>query len=139
MKIENISTPALIVKKSVLESNAEKMAALLEGSTLKLRPHYKSHKCSAIAREQIKNGAVGITCAKLDEAIDLADSGVEDILIANQITDAAKISRMAHLANACHLAVCVDNEENVVEIERAAAQAGSTVYCLVEYEIGMER
>lgn len=139
MKIENISTPALIVKKSVLESNAEKMAALLKGSTLKLRPHYKSHKCSAIAREQIKNGAVGMTCAKLDEAIDLADSGVEDILIANQITDAAKISRMAHLANACHLAVCVDNEENVAEIERAAAQAGSTVYCLVEYEIGMER
>ncbi len=139
MKTENISTPALIVMKSIFESNAEKMAAVLEGSSLKLRPHYKSHKCSAIAHEQIKNGAVGMTCAKLDEALDLADSGIQDILIANQITDASKISRLAHLANVCRLTVCVDDRDNIADIERAAALAGSTVYCFVEYEIGMER
>ena len=52
---------------------------------MKLRPHYKSHKCAEIAHEQIENGAIGMTCAKLDEAIDLCDSGIEDILIANQI------------------------------------------------------
>ena len=139
MKIENIVTPALIVQKSIFESNAEQMSALLAGGSLKLRPHYKSHKCAAIAHQQIQNGAVGITCAKLEEALDLADSGIEDILIANQITDAGKISRLAHLANACRLTVCVDNGENVAELEKAAASAGSTIYCLVEYEIGMER
>ncbi len=139
MRTEHISTPALIVKRSILERNAQKMASLLEGSSLKLRPHYKSHKCADIAHEQIQNGAVGMTCAKLDEALDLADSGIEDILIANQITDPAKISRVAHLANACHLTVCVDNKDNIANLEKAAALAGSTVYCFVEYEIGMER
>lgn len=139
MNLKNLSTPALIVYKSVFEKNAYEMAELLKTSKLKLRPHFKSHKCTAIAHEQIKSGAVGITCAKLDEAIDLADSGIEDILIANQITDKAKISRLAHLANACRLTVCVDDKNNTAEIEKAAALAGSTVYCLIEYEIGMER
>lgn len=139
MTLNNISTPALVVDKRIFEENAEKMSELLSGSSLKLRPHYKSHKCSAIAHEQMRKGAVGITCAKLDEALDLADSGIDDILIANQIVDKKKIYRLAHLANACRLTVCVDNEKNILDIEEAASSAGSTVYCLVEYEIGMER
>ena len=104
------------------------MSELLSGGTLKLRPHYKSHKCAAIAHKQIEWGTIGMTCAKLDEAIDLCDSGIESILIANQITDKQKISRLAHLANACRLTVCVDDKDNVTELERAAALAGSTVY-----------
>lgn len=139
MKLNNIPTPALIVNKAIFEENAKKMTELLKDSTLKLRPHYKSHKCSAIAHRQIEDGAIGITCAKLDEAIDLADSGIENILIANQITDKQKVSRLAHLANSCHLTVCVDNKENVDDIERASALAGSTVYCFIEFEIGMKR
>ncbi|MBQ8408632.1 MAG: DSD1 family PLP-dependent enzyme [Clostridia bacterium] len=139
MKIENISTPALIVNKSVFDKNAERMKELLKNSSLSLRPHYKSHKCATIAHKQIEDGAVGMTCAKLDEAIDLADCGIEDVLIANQITDKQKISRLAHLANVCRLTVCVDDKENVADIERAAELASSTVHCLIEYEIGMER
>ena len=139
MKIEYISTPALIVKKDIFESNADKMSKLLENSSLSLRPHFKSHKCATIAHGQIERGAVGMTCAKLDEAIDLSDSGINDILIANQITDPQKISRMVHLANTCRLTVCVDNEQNVLNIEKAAELAGSTIYCLIEYEIGMNR
>ncbi len=139
MKLNHIPTPALIVKRETFEANERAMAELLAGSTLRLRPHYKSHKCAAIAHRQMTSGAVGITCAKLDEALDLADSGIGDILIANQVTDPAKIARMAHLARACHLSVCVDDAENVAAIEAAAALAGSTVYCLIEYEIGMQR
>ncbi len=139
MKLCNISTPALVVFEKPFLSNREKMKSLLSGSSLKLRPHYKSHKCAHIAHEQIKDGAVGMTCAKLDEAIDLADAGIEDILIANQIVDKAKIARLAQLALSCRLTVCVDNEENIIELENAAAHALSTLYCLVEYEIGMQR
>ena len=139
MKTNRIPTPALIVCKDIFEKNEAAMATLLKDSTVKLRPHFKSHKCASIAHRQIEMGAVGITCAKLDEAIDLADSGIEDILIANQITDKEKIARLAHLANACRLSVCVDNKDNIAALEKAAAFADSTVYCLVEYEIGMER
>lgn len=139
MRIEGISTPALIVEEEIFRANAEKMKKLLCGKSLKLRPHYKSHKCAEIAHEQIENGAIGMTCAKLDEAIDLCDSGIEDILIANQIVDKKKVARLAALALDCRLTVCVDNESNIRDIESAAALLGSTVHCLIEYEIGMER
>lgn len=139
MKTTHIPTPALIVDEKIYLENAEKMKNLLCGKTLGLRPHYKSHKCAEIAREQIANGAVGMTCAKLDEACDLCDAGIEDILIANQIVDKKKIARLASLALDCRLTVCVDNEENIRDIEAAAALLGSEVHCLIEYEIGMAR
>ena len=66
-----------------------------------------------LAHLQIKSGAKGMTCAKLSEAIDLVDCGIEDILIANQITEPRKIRRLADLAGDCRLTVCVDNKENI--------------------------
>jgi len=139
MTISGISTPALILDVNILKENAEKMKKLLEGSNLKLRPHYKSHKCAAIAKWQIASGAIGMTCAKLSEAEDLCDVGIEDILIANQIVDPVKIRRAADLAGNCRLTVCVDSLENVDALAQAAANCGNTIHCLVEYDIGMGR
>ena len=139
MLVEQLQTPALILEKKVFRQNIEAMQALLQGKTLQLRPHFKSHKCAAIARLQIQDGAKGMTCAKLSEAEDLADAGIEDILIANQITDPKKIRRVADLAGICHLTVCVDDEENIAALSRAAENAGTVIHCLIEYDIGMER
>ena len=139
MNIERIETPALIVDANILQENIMAMNEMLKDSKLSLRPHYKSHKCAMIAHLQIKNGAKGMTCAKLSEAIDLADCGIEDILIANQITEPKKIRRLADLAGDCRLTVCVDNCENIKELAIAAKNAGTIIHCLVEYEIGMKR
>ena len=139
MRVEQLQTPALILEKKIFERNIQAMQTLLRDKTLQLRPHYKSHKCAAIARTQIQNGAKGMTCAKLSEAEDLADAGIEDILIANQIADPQKIRRAADLAGVCRLTVCVDNEENIHALSRAAKNAGTVIHCLIEYEIGMER
>ena len=139
MDISRIETPALIIDKEIFCKNREAMKNLLKDSSLSLRPHYKSHKCASIAKMQIKDGAKGMTCAKLSEAIDLADSGVEDILIANQITDDKKIRRLADLAGDCHLTVCVDNIYNIEKLAEAAKNAGNIIYCYIEFEIGMER
>lgn len=139
MKVDNIQTPALILDKKILLENIETMKSLLESSNMKLRPHYKSHKCDYLAHLQIQNGAKGMTCAKLSEAIDLADSGIEDILIANQIVDKKKIRRLADLAGDCRLTVCVDDINNIKMLSDAAVGAGNTIHCFVEYEIGMQR
>ena len=112
MKISGVPTPALIVDANILKANAEAMKKLLEGSSLQLRPHYKSHKCASIARWQVESGAKGMTCAKLSEAEDLCDAGIEDILLANQVIDPVKVRRLADLAGNCRLTVCVDNAEN---------------------------
>jgi len=139
MRIEQLDTPALIADEAVMNKNMRTMTELLRGGELQLRPHFKSNKCTAIAHRQIELGAVGITCAKLSEAEDLCDSGIRDILIANQIVDPAKITRMMLLAKKCHLTVCVDDAENARRLSEAAVAADAKLFCFVEYEIGMDR
>lgn len=139
MKISGLSTPALVLDKNILQANIEAMHKIIDGTTLKLRPHYKSHKCAALAKLQMANGAIGMTCAKLSEAEDLCDIGIEDILIANQVVDPARIRKLADLARNCRLTVCVDNKENISALALAAKNSGSTIHCLIEFDIGMER
>ncbi len=139
MKRNDLETPALILDKRIFEANMDKMEKLLEGTPMKLRPHYKSHKCPEIARIQIERGAAGITCAKLGEAEDLAAAGIENILIGNQVVQPAKVKRVGQLAGKCYLIICVDNADNIRELSRAAVEAGTVIHCLVEYEVGMKR
>lgn len=139
MDIQQLQTPALILDLDVFDRNCVKMQGFLEGTGMRLRPHYKSTKCTAIAHMQMEKGAKGITCAKLSEAQDLIETGIEDIVIANQITDAKKIADVAALAKCCRLTVAVDNSQNIIDLEKAAELEDSTIYCLVEYEIGMGR
>lgn len=139
MKVSQIETPALIVERKIFDENMAIMDRLLTHTSMALRPHYKSHKCVEISRMQLAAGAKGITCAKLSEAEDLAQAGVQDILIANQVIQAEKMGRLAVLANKTRLSICVDTAENVLQLERAMAAQGGVLYVLVEYEIGMQR
>ncbi len=139
MKISDLQTPALVLDAAIVRKNSEAMKRLLKDSSLRLRPHYKSHKCAAIAAWQIREGAIGMTCAKLGEAEDLCDAGIEDILIANQIVSPDKVRSLATLAGKCRLTVCVDEIENVRALARAAREAGTVIRLLVEFDIGMER
>ena len=139
MRIEQIETPALILDLDILEHNMDAMDKLLEGSNARLRPHYKSNKCTAIAHMQMRRGAKGITCAKLSEAEDLVLAGIPDVLIANQITEQSKIARLAYLAGCCRMTVCVDSLPNIDDLQKAAAFQNTLIHCLVEYDIGMNR
>lgn len=139
MKVFDLPTPALIADASLITDNMRLMNEMLEGKSVRLRPHYKSHKCSALAHGQISVGAIGMTCAKLSEAEDLAFSGVNDVLIANQVVEPAKIFRLALLAGMCRLTVCVDDIDNARALSRAAINTGTIIHCLVEYDIGMNR
>lgn len=139
MELKYLETPALIVDLDIMEENMAAMERLLADTPMKLRPHYKSNKCPAIVHRQLARGAKGITCAKLSEAEDLIACGVEDVLIANQITHPAKIARLAYLAHCCRLTVCVDSAQNIDALQDACALQGATLHCLVEYDVGMDR
>ena len=132
-------TPCLLVDLDALEHNISLMQAFFDGKPCKLRPHFKSHKCSTIARMQMDAGAVGITCAKLGEAEEVAKAGITNILIANQIVGPAKMARLVELARTTEVMVAVDSETNVGELSRAASAAGVTIGALVEIDIGMGR
>lgn len=139
MLLSQLSTPALVLDGEKFRKNLKTMSALLAGSDVSLRPHYKSNKCSAIAHMQIESGAKGMTCAKISEAEDLITSGISDVLIANQIVDGSKIRRAAELALMCRLTVCADSAENLKELSEAAVRVGSVIHVLIEFDIGMCR
>ena len=62
---------------------------------------------------QLEAGAIGITCVKLGEAEILAQAGIKDILIANQIVDPLKIERLVNLSAYTGVMVAVDSVENI--------------------------
>ncbi len=134
-----IDTPALLINHELLERNIQKMADFFRAGPTKLRPHSKTHKCIQIAQKQIAAGAVGITCAKLGEAEALAEGGIQDMLIANQIIGPIKIARLVQLAQQRNVMLAVDQSENIRELSEAASAAGVTMRCLVEVNVGMNR
>ena len=134
-----IQTPALVLDMDIFEKNLKHLKSTCDKLGLAMRPHYKSAKATALAHFEIEAGAVGLCCAKVSEAEDLVECGIEDILIANQITEKSKIAKVASLAACCRLGVCVDQANNIDELEQAAAFQGSTIYCYVEYDVGMNR
>lgn len=139
MPVENIDTPALLVDLDALEANIAFMADFFAGRPAALRPHVKTHKCPELARRQIATGAVGITAAKVSEAEVFAEAGIEDILIANQVTGEVKIQRLTDLAQTCDLMVAVDDPKNVERLERFCAEKEVQIRVLVEVDIGMKR
>jgi D-serine deaminase-like pyridoxal phosphate-dependent protein len=134
-----VDTPALILDKAKLVRNIRRMADFAAGGPAKLRPHAKTHKCVEIARLQLDAGAVGITCAKVGEAEALADGGISDILIANQIVGPLKLARLVELARRCTVTVAVDDVDNVRRLSAAAVAAGVRLRVFVEVNVGMDR
>jgi D-serine deaminase-like pyridoxal phosphate-dependent protein len=136
---DEVDTPALILDRAKLTRNIRTMAEFASGGPAKLRPHAKTHKCVEIAQLQLDAGAVGITCAKVGEAEALADGGIPDILIANEIIGPLKIARLVELAKRCAVTVAVDEAVNVRQLSAAAVAAGVMLRCYVEVNIGMDR
>lgn len=134
-----VDTPALLLDGDALEANLQRMAAFFADRHCKLRPHFKSHKCTTIARMQMKAGAVGITCAKLGEAEVVADAGIRNILIANQIVGPLKIQRLVDLCRRADPMVAVDSSDNIKALAAGAQAAGVSIGVLVEVDVGMER
>src|SRR5215204_2216805 len=97
LPIDELDTPAVLIDLDAFESNIKTMAADVKSRGANWRPHSKSHKCPAIAHLQVEAGAIGVACAKLGEAEVMAANGIRDILIANQIVGAQKVTRLVNL------------------------------------------
>jgi D-serine deaminase-like pyridoxal phosphate-dependent protein len=139
ISVEEIDTPALLIDLDVMEGNIARMADFFSGVEANLRPHVKTHKSPILAHKQIAAGAIGVTCAKLGEAEVMAENGIRDILIANQIVGAQKVERLVNLTRDADVMVAVDTTENVKELSMAAQRKGATLRVLVEVNVGQNR
>jgi 3-hydroxy-D-aspartate aldolase len=134
-KLDEVDTPALILDLSSFEKNQQTLFDAVKGRNIRVRPHAKTHKCPEIAKRQIALGAVGMCCQKVSEAEAMVDGGIDDVLITNEIVGAQKIARLAALSRRAKIGVCVDSQENVLQLKAAGAKLD--VY--IELEVGMRR
>lgn len=141
MDAADIQTPCLVLDLDALERNIVKMGDYARAHGMRHRVHGKMHKSVDVAKLQERlGGAVGVCCQKVSEAEVFARGGIKDILVSNQVRDAAKIDRLARLPKfGARTIVCVDDLANVAELSAAAVKHGTEIEVLIEIDCGAGR
>ncbi len=137
--VQAIDTPALVIDLDAMQRNLSAMADFARRHGVRLRPHAKMHKSATIARLQVEAGAVGVCVQKTSEAIALADAGVADIYISNEVIAPAKLAQVAALAGRVKLAIAVDSVLGVERLAMALQAAGTMLDVFVEIDVGQGR
>ena len=139
MKYFELDTPALLIDREIMMDNLRSMQNYANEYHVQLRPHTKTHKMPRLARLQEKLGAAGITVAKVGEAEVMAQNGLKNIFIANEIVGKSKIERIRELAETIDISFGIDNIYQVNEIEEVFEGAEKKAQVLVEIEVGEQR
>ncbi len=134
--IYDLPTPALLIDLDRAMENISMMQKRADGLGLKLRPHIKTHRMPFFAKLQMEEGAVGIACAKLGEAEVMADAGITDILIANELIGMDKFERLKALHRRIHIRVGIDNTVQLSQMERVFEGEERPLEVLIELEVG---
>ena len=140
--MRDVDTPALIVDLDKCETNMAKLMAALVGTSVRVRPHAKTHKCVELARRQIAAGAVGVCCQKLGEAEAMLAGHINDVLITNEIVGESKMRRMARVARAfspARLGVCIDNAEVARQLAAICMTEQVVLDVYIEIDVGQNR
>jgi D-serine deaminase-like pyridoxal phosphate-dependent protein len=136
--IGDLTTPAALVDVDRMTSNLDTMAGYVKRHGLGLRPHIKTHKIPALATEQLRRGAEGVTVATAHEASTMA-TVCDDILMAYPPVGKPRIDRILALPESVTLTVALDSDVALDALSRASHDAGRTVGVLVEMDLGMRR
>ncbi len=124
MNTASLSTPTALLDENRMQHNIRRMQSRINALGTRLRPHVKTAKCLAVARQQLDAGAHGITVSTLKEAEVFFDAGICDILYAVCIAPPKLAQVRALRGRGCALTIVVDSlpaAQAVVTEGRAAA------------------
>lgn len=139
MRKLEVSTPALLLDLDRMEHNLSKMADFFSAGPTRLRPHFKNHKCLQLAERQMAAGAIGMTCATLDEAEAVIGAGIHSVLIANEVASSDKLERFVELSKRAELIVCVDNADVACRLGGIARRQNVVANVVVDVDVGLHR
>lgn len=140
-----VDTPALVIDLDAMDRNLARMADFAHARGLRLRPHAKMHKSAELAQLQMAHGAVGVCVQKTDEALALAQEGVNNIYISNEVIAPAKLQRLAEAVRAhrTRFAIAVDSEQGIDALAAALTHAGAdqpnAIDVFIEIDVGHGR
>lgn len=135
-----IITPALVVFHELMEANLDQMLAVA-GDASRLRPHCKTHKMREVTRRQLDRGIIKHKCATFAEAEMLAQSGVNDILLAYPVVgpNIARSVQFREKFPEVMFAVIADHPRPVAELAEGMARAGQSLDVLLDIDTGQHR
>lgn len=137
-QLQELETPCALVDLDRLATNLDRMASYAVLHGLALRPHVKTHKSPRIAAEQLRLGAVGLTCATPRELEVMSDVS-RDLLLAYPLLGESKLKRVMSLPRSVRLTVGLDSMIAVDDLSEAAEAADRDIDVLVEVDLGMHR
>jgi D-serine deaminase-like pyridoxal phosphate-dependent protein len=138
MSLDELETPTPIVDLDRMERNLDRAAAYAAKHGLALRPHIKTHKSPRIAEEQMRRGAVGLTCATPREAEVMSDVS-DDVLLAYPPVGAARARRIVSIPDRTRVTVALDSAIAIEHLAAAAALVGRRISVYIELDLGMHR
>jgi len=133
-----LETPAAVVDLDRLAHNLDRMASYCILHGLSLRPHVKTHKSPRIAADQIRLGAVGLTCATPRELEVMGDVS-HDLLLAYPLVGAAKLARVMYIPHQVKITVALDSTAALGQLAAAAKVSQRELDVYVEIDLGMHR
>jgi D-serine deaminase-like pyridoxal phosphate-dependent protein len=139
MNIPDVDTPAILIDLEIVENNLYQMQQKANQCGVALRPHIKTHKITEFALMQLKLGAIGITTSKVSESEVMADAGIRDIFIANQIVAPKKIMRLLDLSRRLNVSVGLDSVEGARRLSEVFSNQGCSIDYLIEINSGLNR
>ena len=87
----------MVVDLDLFEQNVKWMADQAKQAGINVRPHVKIHKSVDVAKRQVANGAIGVTCATIAEAELMSNAGIKHVLWTKQPASLNNISRAISL------------------------------------------
>lgn len=136
MKLADLPTPCLVLDRSKLIANLQRMQEACARNKVRLRPHLKTAKSIDIARLALENDEQGVAVSTLQEAEYFIENGLRDLQYAVCITP-DKLERVARLqSDGAKLAIITDNAGVAKEIAAAADRLTTTFYVQIEVDCG---
>ena len=139
--VRDLDTPCLLIDLDALEHNLAVIGETYRGTACKMRAHVKNLKSPVLAQMQIRAGGTngGVCAAKVSEAEVMADGGVDDVFITNQVVTMEKIARLCALAKRIDIKVAVDDPRNLQYLSEVAQEHGGTIGVVIEVDTSMHR
>ena len=135
-----LPTPAMVVDLDLFQSNVKQMATYAKSAGINVRPHVKVHKSVDVARRQIAQGAIGLTCATIAEAELFSGAGIKNVLWTKQPASVNNIERAVALSKKDPTFMFVVDDPQVVDwVEQAAAAKNAKLKIAVSVYAGMAR
>lgn len=139
MQLTELETPALVLDRSKLDGNLERMSAHIRGLGGVLRPHVKTAKSIDVVRRALRDTPGGITVSTLKEAEYFFGHGIHDIVYAVGVAPAKFAHVFALLRSGARLKVIADSVDAVRQLAEAARAANLRVPVLIELDVDGHR